>query len=117
MTAKLLQLTVLALATFIAAPAFAGGQATIDANQAAQNQRIEDARVTGELTRSEYRSLKAEQARISEMERKALADGRLSKREYKEIHEAQINASKHIKAESTDAQVSLFRRWLYRHPG
>jgi hypothetical protein len=126
MTDKLFTATAIAaaaLVTFAAAalitvPAQAGQrQDTIDANQAIERQRIEDARLKGELTRKEYRQLNAEQARIAEMERQAKADGHISKAEYKKIHDAQIEAYRHIKTESTDKEGSFIRRWLYKHPG
>jgi hypothetical protein len=98
-----------------ATSAFAYGEATIDANEAVQASRIEQGRYSGQLTRREYRALKAEQARIHEMEARAKADGYVSKREYNQIHDAQINAYRHIKSESTDGQVSWYRRWLYNH--
>jgi uncharacterized protein HemX len=99
-------------------PAQAGQREdTINANQAIERQRIEDARLKGELSRKEYRQLNAEQARIDEMERQAKADGHISKAEYKKIHDAQIEAYRNIKAESTDKQGSPIRRWLYKHPG
>lgn len=97
-----------------ATSALAYGKATVEANEAAQASRIEQGRYNGELTRREYRNLKAEQDHILELERRAKADGHLSKREYHQIHDAQINASRHIKQESTDNQTSWYRRWLYR---
>jgi ABC-type transport system involved in cytochrome bd biosynthesis fused ATPase/permease subunit len=126
MTINLFKVTAFAaatLVTFAAAavvtmPAYAGQrQDTIDANQAIERQRIEDARLKGELNRREYRALNAEQARIAEMERQAKADGHISKSEYNRIHDAQINAYRNIKSESTDKEGSFIRRWLYRHPG
>jgi hypothetical protein len=93
--------------------ALAGGVATIEANDSVQASRIEEGRYKGELTRREYRALKAEQDRIAELERQAKADGRVSKREYKEIHTAQHEAYDHIKAETADGQKSWWRRWLY----
>jgi outer membrane lipopolysaccharide assembly protein LptE/RlpB len=93
--------------------AFAFGQDTIDANQAVQAQRIEQGRYSGELTRREYRALKAEQARIADMESRAKADGYVSRREYNKIHDTQIQAYRHIKSETHDEQVSFWRRWLY----
>jgi hypothetical protein len=111
-------LVTLAAAIIVTVPAQAGQrQDTIDANQAVERQRIEDARLKGELTRKEYRQLNAEQARIAEMERQAQADGHISKAEYKKIHDAQIAAYRHIKEESTDKEGSFIRRWLYKHPG
>jgi hypothetical protein len=117
MTVKLFTAAAVALtaAASIASPAHATRQETIDANQAVEARRIEDARLKGELSRSEYRALKAEQSRIAEMERKAQADGHISKREYNKIHDAQISAYRHIKQESTDREGSFIRRWLYRH--
>jgi regulator of protease activity HflC (stomatin/prohibitin superfamily) len=110
--------TAFTFAAVVAFPAFAGQrQDTIDANQAIERQRIEDARLKGELSRREYRQLNAEQARIAEMERQAQADGRISKAEYKKIHDAQIAAYRHIRQESTDKEGSFIRRWLYKHPG
>jgi uncharacterized membrane protein YebE (DUF533 family) len=100
--------------TLTASSAFAYGQATIDANEAAQARRIEQARRSGDLTRKEYRDLKSEQARIEAMETRAKADGHVSKREYNQIHNAQINASQHIRSESTDGQVSYWRKWFAR---
>jgi hypothetical protein len=126
MSNKLLTITAIAAATLatvaaaalVTVPAQAGQrQDTIDANQAVERQRIEDARLKGELNRREYRALNAEQARIAEMERQAKADGHISKKEYTKIHDAQIAAYKHIKEESTDKEGSFIRRWLYKHPG
>jgi cell division protein FtsL len=126
MTDKLFTATAIAaaaLVTFAAAalvtvPAQAGQrQDTVDANQAVQQQRIEDARVKGELSRKEYRQLSTEQARIGEMERQAKADGHVSKAEYNKIHDAQTEAYRNIKSESTDKDGSPIRRWLYKHPG
>jgi hypothetical protein len=97
-----------------ASSAFAYGQGSIDANEAAQARRIEQARKSGDLTRKEYRDLKAEQARIEAMEARAKANGYVSKREYNQIHNAQINASQHIRSESTDGQVSYWRKWFSR---
>lgn len=94
--------------------ALAYGNRTIDANEAIQAQRIEQGRYSGEINRREYRALTAEQARIHELEARAKADGHVSKREYNRIHDAQIEASRHIRSESTDGQVSLWRKWLYK---
>lgn len=111
---KRLVLTVAALG-LTATGAFAYGEKTINANEAVQAQRIEQGRLTGELTRKEYRNLKADQARIQEMEARAKADGHVSKREYNQIHNAQIEAYRDIKAESTDRQGNVLRRWLSNH--
>ena len=114
MTKSLAALTAIVLASAVnVSGALAAGQATIDANQEVQRQRIEQGRYNGQLTRQEYRQLNAEQARIEAMERRAQADGYISKREYKQIHDAQIEAYRHIRQESTDNQVSGWRRWMY----
>lgn len=111
---KRLALTAVVL-TLTATGAFAYGTKTIDANEAAQASRIDQGRLTGQLTKKEYRDLNAEQARIQAMEARAKADGHVSKREYNQIHNAQINASQHIRQESTDRQVNVLRRWLSNH--
>lgn len=111
-------LVTLAAAAIVTMPAYAGQrQDAIDASQAVERQRIEDARLKGELNRREYRALSAEQARIAEMERQAQADGRISKQEYKQIHEAQHVSQRNVKAESTDREGSFIRRWFAKHPG
>lgn len=111
---KRIALTAAALA-LTATGAFAYGNKTIDANEAVQAQRIEQGRLTGQLTKKEYRDLKAEQDRIQAMEARAKANGHVSKREYNQIHNAQINASQHIAQESTDGQKNFLRRWLSNH--
>ena len=98
-----------------AGAANAYGKKSIDNTAAAEAAAIEKGRYSGELTRREYRDLKSEQDSIKSMERRALADGHVSKREYNAIHEAQHNAARHIKDESTDGQKSWYRRWLYNH--
>ena len=111
---KRIILTTAALA-LTATGAFAFGTKTIHANEAVQAQRIEQGRLTGQLTKKEYRDLKAEQDRIQGMEARAKADGHVSKREYNQIHNAQLNAYSHIKQESNDGQVNFLRRWLSNH--
>ncbi len=83
--------------------------------QAREARQIEEGRYKGDLNRREYRELLAEQNRIAELERNAKADGYVSRREFREIREAQASAAQHIKSESTDRQVSLWRKWLYNH--
>ena len=106
-------LTAIALVAVTATGAFAYGEDTIEANRDIQKNRIEQGRYNGELTRREYRQLKAEQAKIDADIARAQADGRITKREYKQLHDEQIEAYRHIKAESTDGQKSFWRRWLY----
>ena len=68
----------------------------IDRRQAAQNAQIERGRQNGSLTWFEYRALKAEQARIAEMERRAKADGRADRGERRDLWQAQDRAASHI---------------------
>lgn len=95
--------------------AFAYGTKTIEANQAVQAQRIEQGRLTGKLTKKEYRDLNAQQNRIGALESRAKANGIVSKQEYNRIHNAQLNAYNNIKSESSDGQVNFLRRWLSNH--
>lgn len=95
--------------------ALAYGDKQINNLQARENAAIEQGRYSGELTRREYRDLKAEQRAIQDMENRAKADGHISKREYRDIREAQANAARHISQESHDGQKSWYRRWLYNH--
>ena len=111
---KRIVLTTAALA-LTATGAFAYGSKNIDANEAAQAARIEQGRLTGQLTKKEYRDLKAEQDRIQAMEARAKADGHISKGEYNRIHNAQVNASQNIRGESSDGQKNILRRWLSNH--
>jgi CRISPR/Cas system-associated endoribonuclease Cas2 len=109
--------TIAAAALVTTAPAYAtsAAQKRIDAVQAEELRRIEEGRYKGDLTRREYRDLLTEQARIKELENKALADGRISKREARDIKTAQHQAEKHIYTETHDGQVSFWRKWLYRN--
>jgi uncharacterized membrane protein YebE (DUF533 family) len=116
------QITAHATKTFIVAitglvlvsgAALAGREDTIDANRDVLRQRIEQGRYNGQLTRREYRDLKAEQAKIDQDIAAAKADGHVSKREYQRIHDEQIAAYRHVKTETTDSQVSFWRRWLF----
>jgi len=95
--------------------AIAGREDTIEANRDLLNQRIEQGRYNGQLTRREYRDLKAEEARIDADIKRALADGRLSRAEYQRLHEEQLAAFKHVKEDSTNHKVAFWRRWLYLH--
>lgn len=86
----------------------------IDRTQAAQFEKIDQARLRGDLTKREYRDLLDEQNRIAELERQAKADGRVTKREVRNLREAQVEARQHIVEESTDRQKSWLRRFLYK---
>ncbi len=86
----------------------------IDRTQAWQQHQIEQNRRSGQLTLREQRELQADQARIAEMERRALRDGHLSRREAADIRDAQRQAQQHITTESQDGQVNILRRWKSR---
>ena len=98
-----------------AGSAFAFGESTLEANKEIQELRIEQGRYNGQVTKREYRELKTEQARIDAMEARAKADGHISRREYNKIHDAQLDAYRHIKQDTTNNKVSYLRRWLYNH--
>ena len=108
-------LTTLALSTTASFADSRAREAIVDANRATELRAIEQGRYTGELTRREYRELLAEQARIREMERNAEAKGYISKHDFREIRAAQKAADQHIYNETHDAEVSLWRKWLYKH--
>jgi hypothetical protein len=48
------------------------------------------------------------------LEQQAKADGRVTRREFHNLRQAQADASRHISSESSDHNVSFWRRWLYR---
>ena len=109
--------TVLIAATglvLVSGAAFAGRQDTIEANRDVLNQRIEQGRYNGSLTRREYRDLQSEQAKINADIAAAEADGHVSRHEYQKIHDEQITAYRHVKSDSTNGQISWWRRWLYQ---
>jgi hypothetical protein len=86
----------------------------IDQRQASEAYRIEEGRRSGQLTAHEYAGLKAEQARIANMERAAKADGVVTRREARTIEYAQDAASRHIYQEKHDGETARrhwYRRW------
>ncbi len=107
--------TAFALSLTAATGALAHDTRPIDRTQAYQEQQINQARRTGELTRREYYALQNEQARIAELEAQAKRDGVVTGREYRQIREAQTDAAQHIYVESQDRQVNWWRRWKSRH--
>lgn len=88
-----------------------GTGSQIDSRQAYQANRIEAGRRSGEITRSEYRQLQAEQARIRQLEAQAKRDGHIDPWEAARIRRAQNEASQHIREEASDAQRRGWRRW------
>ena len=99
--------TLALLAMTAAASAHDWGQDRIDRRQSNQERRIEHGLRSGEITRSEYHRLQAEQARIRDMERQAKRDGYVDRYEARRIEAAQDSASRHIWQEKHDGQ----RRW------
>ena len=83
----------------------------IVARRASQEHRIQQGVRSGELTRSEYTRLEAEQARIRNLERAAKSDGYVSPAERARIREAQNRASHHIYQEKHDSERPAPRRW------
>lgn len=87
-----------------------GYDRTGERRESYQEQRIDQARRSGQLTRSEYQALQAEQARIDALQRRAKADGHVDRHEAAQIRRAQNEASRHISQESHDSEQSR-RRW------
>src|SRR5258706_9160325 len=103
-TFKLLAVAALAASTL---PAFAQTQSTprIDQRQAEQQQRIEQGKKSGQLTKKEAAKLEKGQARIQKMENKAAADGKITKKERRQIEHAQDVESRRIYREKHDNQT------------
>lgn len=76
----------------------------IDRREANQEYRIQQGVRSGELTRREYLSLEAEQARIRQLEARAKRDGHITAYEAREIRAAQNAASRHIEHEKHDSE-------------
>jgi hypothetical protein len=88
-----------------------GSGSQIDRRQTYQAARIESGVRSGEITRSEYRRLQAEQAHIRQLEAQAKRDGHIDTWEAARIRRAQNEASQHIREEASDAQRRGWRRW------
>lgn len=86
-------------------------KAQIDMRRAAEHDRIQYERRTGDLTLMEKWRLNAEQRRIRELERNALRDGHISREEQYVINRALNRANTNITRESRDGQVAWWRRW------
>jgi D-alanyl-D-alanine carboxypeptidase len=95
--------TVLATLTAVTSVASAD---TIDRRQAEQARRIEQGQRSGSLTARESADLRAEQARITELERRAKADGVVTRREAQVLDRAQDAASRHIYQEKHDRETA-----------
>ncbi|MGW8205637.1 MAG: hypothetical protein ACWGMY_01610 [Hyphomicrobiaceae bacterium] len=84
--------------------ATAGIYDRVDVRRAEQAQRIQQGIRSGELTRAEAAKLKAQQAQIRHLERKAERDGRNTRSERARINAAQNASSRSIYAEKHDSQ-------------
>src|SRR5687768_9020541 len=69
----------------------------IDARQAQQAARIDDALREGRLSRREFRSLQREQRAIRHYEAQAKADGVVTRAERRQLQEMLDRASRHIR--------------------
>ncbi len=87
----------------------------IDRTQAEQAAEIARGQRNGSLTSREVADLRAEQASIAEMERRAKADGIVTRSERERIRNAQASAGRHIQQEENDRERAGsrggFRRW------
>lgn len=102
---KKLLATALMGATFAAASAvtFAGEHAPgVTHRQHHQKARINDGVRSGELTKEETRSLRAQQRAIRAEKREFKSDGHLSRAERRELHHDQNEASRDIRREKHD---------------
>ena len=90
-------LSVAMIAAF-AFPAFAqiAGTPRIDERQQEQQQRIDQGVRSGDITKKEAAHLRKQQAKIRQMERRAMADGRMSIKEKAQIELAQDKESLRI---------------------
>jgi hypothetical protein len=89
----------------------------IDRTQSYQSSEIEAGRRRGLITDSEAKSLKAEQDRIAELERRAKADGSVSREERHQIRSAQRDAERHIREETFDHERERARHNHRRYWG
>jgi hypothetical protein len=76
----------------------------IDRTQATQDAMIARGQRNGSLTSSETAQLRAEQARIADLERRAKSDGVVTREERNSIRQAQQQADAHIWQESHDRE-------------
>ncbi|MGH7766670.1 MAG: hypothetical protein ACREQP_04390 [Candidatus Binatia bacterium] len=94
------------VATTFAFPGYALAQSTprVDKRQGNQEERIEEGREKGGLTKKEARRLERGQDHVENLEEKALGDGKVTKREKKRIENAQDKQSKRIYNQRHDEQ-------------
>ncbi len=91
---------------YFGASAQNGSSGTVKANarQHAQKARIHQGVRSGELTRREAVSLKAQQRHITRTKKRAKADGVVTVAEKREINRKQNRASRNIKRQKNDGQ-------------
>ena len=78
----------------------------IDQREQRQQERIRDARASGDLTKHEARRLRAEQKGIDHMQKRAEADGTVTAKERARLQHQQNKASRKIRHNKHDAQKS-----------
>lgn len=76
----------------------------VDQRQERQEQRIEQGKASGELTRREARRLEHQQQHIANAEARAKADGTVTKAERARLHHKQDHASARIAHQKHDRQ-------------
>lgn len=114
MTFRTAILAAAAVASLGAVPAFADD---IEGTAHRQQERIQQGRRDGSLTRHEVFELEREQAQIRGLIQRARADGRIDPYERREIERAQDAANRHIFVERHDAQsrpYAEYRPWYRR---
>ncbi len=87
----------------------ASAQTWYDAREANQQQRIQDGRRDGSLTRSEYNRLENGQQRIEQYERRAERDGRIDPRERARLDSMLDRQSREINQQRHDGQIAWGR--------
>lgn len=85
-------------------PAGAASTPGVDARQQRQQQRIDQGKASGELTRREAHRMERQQQRIDAAEAKAKADGTVTKGERARLHHLQDKTSRHIRHQKHDRQ-------------
>ncbi|MFZ6012277.1 MAG: hypothetical protein ACOYXT_18185 [Bacteroidota bacterium] len=101
---KKIMIIAIFLGTFAIGAAKAQSTPAVDARQQAQQARIRDGVVSGEVTRAEATRLRAEQRHIRRAERRAKSDGTVTRRERRRLHHKQNHASRDIRRQKHDAQ-------------
>jgi hypothetical protein len=88
----------------MAGKSFAQSTPVADERQQAQQARIREGVVSGDLSRAETARLRAEQRHIRRTERRAKADGKVTARERAKIQQKQNRASRDIRRQKNDGQ-------------